>query len=127
MKLLLDTHALIWLAEGLDDLPEGSRRLIDEAATHAGIAVSAISFSEVAMLHDRGRITLSKPVRDWRQQVLAAPRTVEVAVSGDIGVEAVELPGELHGDPADRILVASARLLGLRPGTCRSPSSASGR
>ena len=117
MRLLLDTHVLIWLAEGLDQLPEKSRRLIDEKARSDGIAVSGISFWEVAMLSDRGRIVLSRPITAWRNQVLDTPGLIEIPISGNIGIEAVDLPGELHGDPADRLLVASARLLGLRLGT----------
>ena len=108
--LLLDTHVLIWLAEGLDDLPEASRQLIDRRAAADGLAISAISFWEVAMLDARGRIRLSRPIEQWRHDVLAQRGISEVAVSGDTGIEAVQLPGELHGDPADRILVATARL-----------------
>ena len=117
MRLLLDTHILIWLAEGMDALPAASRRIVDRAARTEGLAVSAISFWEVAMLAERGRIGLTRTVPAWRQEVLAAPGLVEVPVTGDIGVEAVVLPGSLHGDPADRLLVATARRLGLRLGT----------
>jgi PIN domain nuclease of toxin-antitoxin system len=113
VKLLLDTHVLIWLVEGLAELGVRGRRTIERAARQGGVGVSAISFWEVAMLAQRGRLTLSKPVADWRRQVLAAPGLVEVAVSGEIGIEAVTLPGQLHPDPADRILVATARALGV--------------
>jgi len=114
VKLLLDTHVLIWLAEGLKDLRPRSRRTLERAAGREGLAVSAISFWEVAMLRRRGRISLSTPVLDWRRQVLAGPGITEEAVSGEIAIEAVHLPGELHADPADRILVATARVLALR-------------
>ncbi len=117
MKLLLDTHILIWLAEGLDQLPEESRRRIDEAAATDGMAVSAFSFWEVAMLDMKGRIALSRPLGEWRRQVLSTPGVTEIALSGDIGIEAVQLPGEPPGDPADRILLATARLHGLQLGT----------
>lgn len=117
MKLLLDTHVLIWLAEGLDDLPRRSRKRIDEAAATRGIAVSAMSFWEVAMLDAHGRIALSRPIRDWRRQVLSQSGVSEVPVSGDVAIESVRLPGELHDDPADRIIVATARLGGLELGT----------
>ncbi|MDD5308377.1 MAG: type II toxin-antitoxin system VapC family toxin [Deltaproteobacteria bacterium] len=117
MRLLLDTHILIWLAEGLADLPPRSRRRINDAARGPGLAVSAISFWEVAMLARRGRIAIRRPVHAWRADVLAAPGIREIAVSGDVGVEAVLLPGKLHEDPADRVLVATARLHGLALGT----------
>ena len=68
--LLLDTHVLVWLAEGLPSLSETSRDLIDRAARKEGLAVSPISFWEIAMLHSRQRITLSLPVLLWRELVL---------------------------------------------------------
>jgi PIN domain nuclease of toxin-antitoxin system len=117
MRLLLDTHVLIWLAEGLADLPPRSRRRINDAAKGPGLAVSAISFWEVAMLARKGRIAIRRPVHAWRAEVIAAAGISEIPVSGDVGVEALLLPGELHEDPADRILVATARLHGIALGT----------
>lgn len=117
MRLLLDTHVLIWLAEGLGELQPSSRQVIDEAARSHGVAVSAISFWEVAMLDARRRISLSKPIGEWRAQVLSAPGLDEVAVTGAAGIESVHLPGQLHDDPADRIIVATARLNGMKLAT----------
>ncbi len=117
MRLLLDTHVLVWLAEGLDDLPPKSRRLIDEAASSTGLAVSAISFWEIAMLESRGRIALSSPISDWRKIVITTNGMQEIPVSGDITIESVRLPGEFHSDPADRLIAATARIHGLRLGT----------
>ena len=117
MKLLLDTHVLIWLAEGSDELALGSRRAIDAAAAKQGLVVSAISFWEVAMLEERRRISLSLPVTSWRRRVLETTSIVEQSVTGEIAIEAVVLPGELHSDPADRLLVATARVHALRPAT----------
>jgi PIN domain nuclease of toxin-antitoxin system len=117
VKLLLDTHVLIWLAEGLKELPPASRKLIDDVARKAGIYVSAISFWEVAMLSAKGRISLSQPLADWRDRVLSAPGLAELALTGDIGIEAAQLPGEMHSDPADRMLVATARIHRLRLAT----------
>ena len=117
MRLLLDTHVLIWLVEGLDALPRTSRDIVDQAARSHGVAVSAISFWEVAMLHERRRISLSKPIGEWRTQVLAAPGLDELAITGAVGIEAVHLPGGFHDDPADRLIVATARLGGMRLAT----------
>ena len=117
MKVLLDTHVLIWLAEGRSELPRSSRKLIDKAASDVGLAVSAISFWEVAMLFDRGRISLSLPLKDWRRKVVTASGIIETPVTGEVGIEAVQLPGRLHGDPADRLLVATTRLNGWRLAT----------
>jgi len=117
LRLLLDTHVLVWLVEGLETLPEASREIVDEAARTHGVAVSAISFWEVAMLGARRRISLSKPIGEWREQALAAPGLDEVAITGAVGIEAVQLPGQFHDDPADRLIVATARLNGMRLAT----------
>lgn len=108
--LLLDTHVIVWLAEGLSDLPETSRSLIDRAARKEGLAVSPISFWEIAMLHSRQRVTLSLPVQQWRELVLGNPSITEVPLSGEIAIESTLLPGSFHNDPADRMLVATSRL-----------------
>jgi PIN domain nuclease of toxin-antitoxin system len=108
--LLLDTHVIVWLAEGLSDLPATSRDLIDRAARKDGLAVSPISFWEIAMLHSRQRVTLSLPVQQWRELVLGNPSITEVPLTGEIAIESVLLPGSFHNDPADRMLVATSRL-----------------
>ena len=108
--LLLDTHVIVWLAEGLPDLPETSRDLIDRAAREEGLAVSPISFWEIAMLHSKQRITLSLPVQQWRELVLGNPAIKEVPLTGEVAIESVLLPGTFTNDPADRMLVATSRL-----------------
>jgi PIN domain nuclease of toxin-antitoxin system len=108
--LLLDTHVIVWLSEGLENLPETSRDLIDRAAREVGLAVSPISFWEIAMLHFKQRLTLSLPVQQWRELVLENPAINEVPLTGDVAIESVLLPGTFHNDPADRMLVATARL-----------------
>ncbi|MBN1947908.1 MAG: type II toxin-antitoxin system VapC family toxin [Bradymonadales bacterium] len=117
MRLLLDTHILIWLAEGISDLPKPSIDAIQASAAESGLAVSGISFWEIAMLAERGRITLSQPLNRWRARVLEVPGMLEAPVDGEVGIEAVRLPGQFHADPADRFLVATARIFGFRLGT----------
>ncbi len=117
MKLLLDTHVLIWLAEGDEQLPESSVRAIDDAAQANGLVVSPISFWECAMLAARGRVSLSQSVLRWRQRILDAGPIDELPMTGEIAIESVLLPDGLHKDPADRLLVATARTHGLVLGT----------
>jgi PIN domain nuclease of toxin-antitoxin system len=112
VTVLLDTHALIWFAEGLDDLPPRSRRLLDAAARNEGLAGSPITFWEVAMLEGRRRISLSLPVEQWRDAILKPPQIHEADLDGAVAIESVRLPGGLHDDPADRMLIATARLRG---------------
>jgi PIN domain nuclease of toxin-antitoxin system len=117
VKLLVDTHILVWLVEGATQLKPRARQAVDRAAKSDGLVVSAISFWEVAMLAARGRISLARPLSHWRELVLALPGIAEEPVTGDIGIEAVQLPGDFHADPADRLLVATCRLRGHRLGT----------
>jgi PIN domain nuclease of toxin-antitoxin system len=117
VKLLLDTHVLVWLVEGMKQLRPPARRAIERAAATEGIAVSAISFWEVAMLATRGRIALATPPPVWRRRVLELTGILEEPIDGEIGIEAVQLPGSLHPDPADRLLAATARLRGHRLAT----------
>ena len=112
MTLLLDTHVLIWFAEGDESLPESSAERIDGLREEQGLAASAINFWEVAMLHRRKRVSLSVPIRQWRSVVLEAPGITEAPLTGEIAIESVELPGDIHSDPADRMLIATARLNG---------------
>ncbi len=104
--ILLDTHALLWLAEGMPELGKEARRLSDEALKKDSLAVSAISFWEAAMLQEKRRIQLFQPVSAWRESLLELG-LAEIAVTGEIGIAAVALPN-FHADPADRIIVATA-------------------
>ncbi len=112
VTLLLDTHVLVWFAEGDESLPASSVETIDKLRDEQGLAVSTISFWEVAMLQSRQRVSLSAPVRQWRNLVLDASGITEAPLTGEVTIESVELPGAIHSDPADRMLIATARLNG---------------
>lgn len=106
--ILLDTHALVWLAEGSRRLGVEARRLTDAALAEERLAVSAISFWEVSMLQRKGRIELRQALGAWRAELLDLG-LCEVPVDGGIGIAAAALP-VFHPDPADRIIVATASL-----------------
>lgn len=111
--LVLDTHVWLWAVEGMKDvMSDTALAAIAEASIQGRVGVSAISVWEVAMLEARGRISLSRPVEDWVQAALQAPGVRLLDLSPAIAVESTRLPGKLHGDPADRIIVASARVAG---------------
>ncbi len=114
MRLLLDTHILIWLVDGAPALRPETRTTIEQAARANGILIPAIAFWEVAQLAQRRRIALTMPMGEWRARVLALPGVAEAPLSSEIAVEAVHLPGTLHGEPADRFIVATARVAGAR-------------
>jgi PIN domain nuclease of toxin-antitoxin system len=109
MTVLLDTHTLIWLDQDEPNLGPEARKRADAALQQGGLAVSAISFWEVAMLISKGRISLSLPVSAWRRDLLRLG-LVEVPVDGEIGIIAAGF--DLHGDPADRLIVATTQLKG---------------
>jgi PIN domain nuclease of toxin-antitoxin system len=108
--ILLDTHALIWLAEGHPQLGDRARQLADNALAHDGLGVSAITFWEIAMLHQRRRIQLLPPVAAWRQRLIEHG-VREWPVTGEVGMAAAALL-EFHPDPADRFITATALLYG---------------
>ncbi len=117
--LLLDTHIWVWLNEA--ELTRIAPAVVEEtraAAQEGRVLVSVMSVWEVAMLESRGRIHLSFPVVEWVARALHAPGIRLLDFSPEIAIESTRLPGAPHGDPADRILMASARVSGARLATC---------
>ena len=111
--ILLDTHVLIWAFEGDRRLTGPTRQTIDTAMMDGGIAISAISVWEIAMLTERGRLALSRDVVEWIDVVLIEPAIHLLPLEPAIAIGCNRLPGAFHADPADRIIVATARHLGL--------------
>jgi PIN domain nuclease of toxin-antitoxin system len=108
--LLLDTHVWIWFALGDAERLAAPVRKKIVAATHGGkLAVSAISVWEIGMLEAKGRIVLGMPCEKWVATALALPGLRLIGLEPEIAVASSRLPGEMHGDPADRILAATAR------------------
>lgn len=104
--LLLDTHALIWLAEKDAKLGKKAVSHITRHYSNQSLFVSAISFWEIGMLAAKGRLKLTRSPASWRSDVLQAG-IQEIPLSGDIGLLATQLDWP-HADPADRMIVASA-------------------
>ncbi len=109
--LLLDTHAWLWWASSSNELPAAARQRAQVALVEERLWVSAISAWEVALLVQKGRVTLNMPVREWLARSESLHGLQFLPIDGALGVRAVELPG-LHPDPADRLIVASAERLG---------------
>lgn len=105
--MLLDTHVLVWLALGDSSLGKNARASIEaalRALDGAALAVSAISFWEIGMLQGKGHLTLD-PTVARRRSIQSG--IVEIPIDGMIAIRAAGLEA-FHGDPADRIIVASA-------------------
>jgi PIN domain nuclease of toxin-antitoxin system len=111
--VLLDTCALIWVAEGTD-LKDDAATALDAAWQNgAAVAISAISAWEVGLLVARRRLAMSVPPQAWFRRVAASPGVVVVGPEPDILIDSSFLPGTPPRDPADRIILATARALGL--------------
>ena len=117
--LVLDTHVWLWMVEGVRGaLGESAIEAIEDAGRRGAVRVSAISVWEMAMLEARGRITLSRPIDEWVSAALRARGIRLLPLRPDIAVASTRLPGTPHGDPSDRMLMASARISGGRLATC---------
>ena len=111
--LLLDTHVFIWYVNGNEELHKRTRNLID-AATHAnGLYLAAISLWEISMLDLKQRIILEMPCLEWINRAVKALHLQIVPITPSIAVESCNLPGNFHGDPADRLIIGTARAEGL--------------
>jgi PIN domain nuclease of toxin-antitoxin system len=108
--ILLDTHTLIWLFQGSKELSEDIIVKIHQAGSNGKVFISAISVWELSMLVAKGRVTLSKSIHQWVEDSLSQPGVNLSLLTPAIAIESSFLPGEFHGDPADRIIVATARL-----------------
>ena len=104
--ILLDTHAVLWLRAGDTRLGPVALAEIQRAWESDELALSAISFWEIAMLRDKGRIRYPDDVVLWRQEQLGQG-LAEIPVDGEIGIRASSLV-HFHADPADRIIVSTA-------------------
>lgn len=111
--LLLDTHVWIWVIEGrTDEVPSSVLHAVERAQADGRVWISAISVWEVGMLEAKGRLTLSRGTRDWVRRALGIPGVRLAELSPEVALDSSSLPGTIHGDPADRILIATARHLG---------------
>ena len=112
MKALLDTHVLLWWHGDRDRLSPDQWKVIAAAAAETPLHISDISLWEIAALHSLGRIRLTIPLREWLEKAVAPPLVRRHGISPAVAAELASLPESFHRDPADRILVATARIIG---------------
>ena len=113
--ILLDTHYWVWLQFGAEGVVSGKlRKIVDVAAAEGVLLLSVISVWEVGMLESKGRIRLNLPCEQWVKEALNAPGLTLMPLTPEIALDSSRLPGSFHGDPADRIIVATARRFGAR-------------
>ena len=111
--IVLDTHAWIWFVNNPQQLSVTARRAVREAMSRKAIYISSISAWEVALLEASGRIKLTISVQDWIAGSEALPFFNFIPVDNSIFLRSVFLPGPLHRDPADRVIIATAIMKGM--------------
>ncbi len=110
--IVVDTHVWIWWVQGDPKLTASQRGHLT-ANEPTGLGVSVMSCWEVARLAAGGKITLPVPVDDWVRDALAYPGIRLLDLTPEIAIASTRLPPPFHKDPADRILVATARVLDI--------------
>jgi PIN domain nuclease of toxin-antitoxin system len=103
--IILDTHAWIWWTNESIKLTPRAKERIQQTDL---IGISAISCWELAMLVAKGRLGLSMDVQIWLDLALQRPNMILLPITPEIAVLSTRLPGDFHGDPADRLIVASS-------------------
>lgn len=117
--ILLDTHIWVWWVNESPDLSSEYRQILESQQT-GGLGVSIISCWEVAKLVELGRLQLTIPVEEWLAEALQYPGVQLLDLTLKIVVESTQLPGVFHRDPADQMIVATARILDIPPFNRRS-------
>lgn len=110
-RLLLDTHVWLWLAFGTPEkLRPATRKALERASAFSPLLVSIICVWEVALLESKKRLRLPMPVNEWVERALDRPdiRLLGLEHATTV-IDSCRLPGDFHSDPADRLLVATAR------------------
>lgn len=106
--IVLDTHIWVWWVTSVDKLSARQAEAIRAGESDA-IGVSAISCWEVAKLVALGRLALALPLDDWMEVALQYPGVTLLPLTAQIAIASTRLPGEFQNDPADQIIVATAR------------------
>ena len=108
--ILLDTHIWVWWVHGDERLTSNQSEIIQGNEDDV-IGVSAISCWEIAKLVELGRLEVPTPLEKWFEQALSYPGIRIIELTPEVSTESTRLPGEFHRDPADQIIVATARIL----------------
>ncbi|HSU19289.1 MAG TPA: type II toxin-antitoxin system VapC family toxin [Acidobacteriaceae bacterium] len=111
--MLLDTHILIWLVLGNTRLQPWVHAAISSSSVAGSLYMSPISLWEIALKQSRGKLELGRPLRPWLRQALSMTGVQLIPMDIEIACACAELPATFHGDPADRMIAATARTHGL--------------
>ena len=109
MKVVLDTHVWVWWLLPESPLPDRERQALDRIAADEGIYLPAICQWEAQMLHGKKRIELPVPFSTWLRRATGPDILTVLPLTADTVIAVSDLPARFHGDPADRMIVATAR------------------
>jgi len=109
--IVLDTHALIWWVNGDSKLSARARKVIESEMTVEGgkVLIFAITAWEIAMLINKNRLALTMDLNEWLDTVMSIDAVQFVPVDNEVTIQSVQLLGDFHPDPADRMITALAR------------------
>lgn len=112
MIALLDTHIVVWWFERSTRLSRAQQRILARSRDDRPLGVADTSLWEIALLVEAGRVRLGLPIDEWLARATASPRVGVYPVTPAVARELVALEATRGWDPADRIIVATARVLG---------------
>lgn len=110
--ILLDTHILLFWFGDTAQLSEKQQEILKTVNKDEPFLLSDMSLWEIATLYSLKRIALNLPLRDWFERAVALPVVRRVSITPAIAAEVAALPDSFHRDPGDRVIVATARVLG---------------
>ena len=113
MTVLLDTHMWIWWLTSSSSIRQVEREALDATAQASGVCLSAISMWEAQLLHSRQRLVLPLPFAEWVTRATDSQVLSVLPIDREVIIALESLPASFHGDPADRLIVATARAYGL--------------
>lgn len=107
-KILLDTHVWLWAMSDDSRLSSTFQTRLKRSLANGNVIISPMSVWEVGMLVSKGRIEIDMDVEEWIESALDHLGIILCEISPKIAIQSTRLPGKVHGDPVDRILIASA-------------------
>ena len=111
--IVIDTHILIWWVSGDKKLSNAAKNIIKKTLVDSEVIISSISVWEISMLIEKERLVISMDIESWINEVSSIEGVRFMPVDNEIGIKSTKLPGDFHKDPADRIIVATARKLAV--------------
>jgi len=111
-SILLDTHVILWAATGSAELKDSIRQIVEKAGTDNCLLISSISLWEIAMLKSKKRLHIYTPTEEFLNSLADTPGLQIVDITPTIAAKSTELLDDFHGDPADRLIAATAIVKG---------------